>query len=391
MKILFFLMTFIVVAFNYNCVYAQDVRIRVLSSQQNIEVTSADTLDILNYTTGQKILYGILRQGYNFEADSSGITMFVPEGDMLFLTFFLPNEILIKPENPGSIIFLNKKEYRGAVLLRKRSAKDSNFVGEGLSLDGINVLDLEDYLRGTIRCEISPLWPKEAIKAHIVAARTYAMFQMQARKNEIFDMESDVSSQVYQGCSGEDTSSDQLILETSGEYLIYKGGVINAFYHSCCGGYTEDASNVWGISRSYLSGVRCSFCKDSPNFYWEKKIQAKQIQSALKKYYSDVGEIKEISVLEKDKTDRVLFLEILHSNGRLRLSGVNFRAYIGYVQMPSTLFLVQKKDAESFLFYGRGWGHGVGMCQWGAKGMAQAGYSYFEILKYYYPGTEIKK
>jgi len=376
-----FMLLFFQFVLSWNPAFSEEVRVRVLTNRASVEISSSAPTYLINNKTGDSITFAVNRATYSFKPDASGIKMVAFEGDTPPLADFFPCEIIIKPEIAKNKISLNKREYRGALLIKS----------ENFSLDVINILDIEDYIRGTIKYEISPRWPEDAVKAHIVAARTYALFQMRNKKNGDFYLESSVLSQVYGGCSGEDTVADALVDETRGEYIDYEGNIIEGFYHACCGGYTEDVLNVWGIQRSYLHRTRCPFCKESPHYYWEKKFSFNQIQSILKKNGIDLTGIIEIRVKEKSSTDRVLNLEIRHQKGRLHISGTDFRRFLGYNDLPSTLFTIHQRNRGEIIFKGRGWGHGVGMCQWGARGMALLGYNYREILKFYYPGTEIKK
>jgi len=251
-----------------------------------------------------------------------------------------------------------------------------------------NELPLEDYLVGLINCEISSQWPMEAIKAQAVVARSYAVYQKEMRKNAIYDLESTVMDQVYEGCEIEDSRAGRGVKETAGEVLTYKGNVIQAFYHSNCGGHTESSENVWGFSLPYMQGVDCSYCLATPSAKWEQTIPLNKIESLLKGNGYQVAGLLEIRTGKKNRSGRVTDLILISAKGRLTISAVNFRKIIGYTVIKSTNFEARIAGDDA-VFTGIGYGHGVGLCQWGAKQRAGDGFDYREILSYYYPGTRL--
>jgi stage II sporulation protein D len=252
----------------------------------------------------------------------------------------------------------------------------------------VNELPLEDYLVGLINCEISSQWPMEAIKAQAVVARSYAVYQKEMRKNAIYDLESTVMDQVYEGCEIEDSRAGRGVKETAGEVLTYKGNVIQAFYHSNCGGHTESSENVWGFSLPYMQGVDCSYCLATPSAKWEQTIPLNKIESLLKGNGYQVAGLLEIRTGKKNRSGRVTDLILISAKGRLTISAVNFRKIIGYTVIKSTNFEARIAGDDA-VFTGIGYGHGVGLCQWGAKQRAGDGFDYREILSYYYPGTRL--
>ena len=275
-------------------------------------------------------------------------------------------------------IQVNGKKYHGNMEISP--------VDKGLLV--VNELPLEDYLVGLINCEISSQWPMEAIKAQAVVARSYAVYQKEMRKNAIYDLESTVMDQVYEGCEIEDSRAGRGVKETAGEVLTYKGNVIQAFYHSNCGGHTESSENVWGFSLPYMQGVDCSYCLATPSAKWEQTIPLNKIESLLKGNGYQVAGLLEIRTGKKNRSGRVTDLILISAKGRLTISAVNFRKIIGYTVIKSTNFEARIAGDDA-VFTGIGYGHGVGLCQWGAKQRAGDGFDYREILSYYYPGTRL--
>ncbi|MCM8795434.1 MAG: SpoIID/LytB domain-containing protein, partial [Candidatus Omnitrophica bacterium] len=155
-----------------------------------------------------------------------------------------------------------------------------------------------------------------------------------------------------------------------------------------CGGYTEDASVLWDVDIPPLKGVVCNFCKDSPHFSWQEVISIKEIENKLGKAGREIERIKDITILNRNKSGRVINLKIISLKGDLIISAKDFRNIIGPNLIRSTNFKLFRINND-VVFAGLGWGHGVGLCQWGSYFMAKEGYKYTEILKYYYPQTEL--
>ena len=291
------------------------------------------------------------------------------------------SNVKIKPAE-NSLIKIDKRDYRGSVEIL-RDDKGGLLV--------INELDVEEYLKGVLNEEISAKWHPESIKAQAVVARTYALYQKENRKDNPYHMEATTTDQVYGGVRREDERTNKAAKDTQGIVLTYEGKLAKVFYHSISGGITEDVTDVWGgEGNNYLKSIKCDFDKDAPNYQWETEIDAVDLEMLLSRNGIKVDGILSIEPVSFTSSGRVSELQIRHKNGIEKISGVNFRKIIGYETIRSTLFRI-KEGEGSFIFYGKGSGHGVGLCQWGAKGMAEKGYSYIDILKYYYPGIEIKK
>jgi stage II sporulation protein D len=254
----------------------------------------------------------------------------------------------------------------------------------------INILPLEEYLIGLVNYEISSQWPLEAVKAQVVAARTFAFYQRSIRAGEAYDVDSGVSDQVYGGVGREDFRSRQAVQETAGELILYRGNPIFAVYSSCCGGKTEPAELMWMGTFPYLQTVECSYCLDSPYFLWNYALDGERLSMALEESSSRSPRILGLEINERSRTRRVLRMTVRTERDRRQISGKEFRRLLGYDLLRSTNFVMTQKDGV-YLFSGLGWGHGVGLCQWGARGMAEAGMDHRTILEYYYQGVQIGK
>lgn len=276
--------------------------------------------------------------------------------------------------------YVNGRRFRGAVDVIKKD--NGKFMA-------INRIPLDEYLYGVLYHEVSHRWPMEALKVQAIAARTFAVYQAQQNKLQPYDLRSDVYSQMYGGRTSEKWSTTRAVNLTKGKVLKYKGEILPAYYHATCAGHTEDASNLWNVDMEPLKGVACDYCKGSPHYRWSRKIKLIDLENKLQDNGYKISGISSVSVLSRNASGRVDKLQIKWAGeGEVILSGKDFRQMIGPNEIRSTKFDVSLNDA-ALIIDGTGWGHGVGMCQWGAYGMARQGKTAEEILKYYYPGAEI--
>ncbi len=260
--------------------------------------------------------------------------------------------------------------------------------GGGLSL--INDVDLEEYIKGVVPAEMSPGWHPEALKAQAVVARTYALYQRMLNRSREYDLVATVQDQVYQGRRGVDHRVQEAVESTRGIAVAYQNEPIYAAFSSTAAGPTEDAMNVWSKDLPYLKGVDCPFDVDAPRYHWRAVLKVQDLENTFRRQGVDVGAIASLTPFAYSRAGRVTKLRILHSHGELILRGEDFRRLVGYSVIPSTQFDVESMGWEIALS-GRGAGHAVGLCQWGAKEMAEHGYPYTTILAYYFPGTELRR
>ncbi len=281
----------------------------------------------------------------------------------------------------------------GFIRVGGRQLRDEVYV---YSLNGecvvVNHVDLEKYVAGLLNSEMSASWNLETLKAQAIAARTYAIFQMsEAQKGgRPFDLESSVKDQVYEGAHRERHKALQAALQTSGRILVHNDKPIKAFYHSTCGGHTTSTDKVWGFKSDYITPVRCGFCHVSPRYRWSHRVTAATLEKAFKKRGLLNGRLGEIKVLRRASMGRVLEVEYLDNKKTRKLEGAKFREMVGYGELRSTGFDLSRVGSD-YVFKGSGAGHGVGMCQWGAKTMGERGYDAAQILKKYYPLASITK
>jgi len=246
----------------------------------------------------------------------------------------------------------------------------------------VNELPLEEYVKDVVAAEVSPDWDMEALKVQAVISRTYALYQKRMNGNSLYHLASSVLHQVYKG-KNPDTRIAYAVSQTSGEVLTFNNVPIEAFYHSTCGGTTENAEEVFGKSYPYLKAVESS-CDLSPYSSWERKITVEELESALK-----IQGIREVRIKSFTSTKRVKQLSIRTPAKTIAVNAADLRKALGWSRLPSTKFKISR-HGESILFEGQGYGHGVGLCQWGALKMAQDGKNYREILSFFYPGAAIQ-
>ena len=262
-------------------------------------------------------------------------------------------------------------------------------VRKGKAFLVINQVDLEEYVKGVVPAEVNSSWHPEMLKAQAVAARTYALYQQMLSAARDYDVASTVQDQVYKGKNGIDEAILRAVDETKGLVLTYENAPIYAAFSSTAAGLTEDAVNVWSKEYPYLKGVECPFDLESPYYQWKASFRLDKLEQSLRQQGFGVGTIVSMEPLAFSRGGRVAKLRVTHSEGELILRGEDLRKAVGYSIVPSTQFTIDSIGRDIVLS-GYGAGHAVGMCQWGAKELAELGYLYSTILSYYYPGTELK-
>ena len=309
----------------------------------------------------------------------------IPAGEKFFVAFdkLNFNAIEIRPEK----ISLNDlrttidgKEYYGGVTVNK----------EKNSLTVINLVPIEEYLRGVVSKEMSPSYPLEALKAQTVAARSFALKNRGRHVKDGYDVCASTHCQVYIGVAKFD-SIDRAIDETRGEVLVYKEKLIDTNFHADSGGMTEDVGDVWGTATPYLVAVREIVQLTAQP--WTVKVTAKDFSSRFGENFGDVKEIK-LSKLtvgkpanDRTSSGRVKSAQLVGSKKTVTITGNDLRRKFS---LPSTLFDMSF-DGNEIIFTGFGRGHGVGMSQVGARDYAGNGWSYEKILAHYYNGAKLKK
>ncbi len=264
-----------------------------------------------------------------------------------------------------------------------------HLVRKGKGFLVINRVDIEEYVKGVVPAEVSSTWHPEMLKAQAVAARTYALYQQMLSATREYDVVATVQDQVYRGKQGVDAGILRAVEDTRGLVVTYQDAPIYAAFSSTAAGLTEDAVNVWSKEYPYLKGVECPFDLMSPYYQWKSSFKIDTLEQNLRQQGFPVGTIATITPVSFSRGGRVAKLRVLHSGGELVLRGEELRKAVGYTIIPSTQFAIESIGRDVVLS-GFGAGHAVGMCQWGAKELAELGYPFSTILRYYYPGTELQ-
>ncbi len=313
---------------------------------------------------------------------------------------------------PQKQIKVGKRVYAGMISLKPNAYGTYSL---------INRLDLETYLRGVVPYEIAPGAPFEAIKAQAVVARTFALKNKHRFDLDGYDLCATANCQVYKGLGGITKNTDQAVISTKGQVLTYKGQLVDALYTSANGGQTARYSDLWGgIDRPYLPsfldrrqplnlsglgqeqqvrkllGQKQGFNEaGSPAFRWQRTYTSDRLAASLNKNLASLGHkrdalktVREVQVAQRSSSGRVLSLAFTTDQGEFTLSK---DAILSAIEgLPSTLFYLEP-SAEGFRFVGGGWGHGLGLSQYGSYGLARQGLKYPQILQFYFPQTNLQK
>ena len=309
---------------------------------------------------------------------------------------------------PAGDFQLKQRSYRGRLQVAVN----------GSALQAINYVDLESYLPSVVGSEMPASWPQAALRAQAVAARTYALRQRSA--SQPFDVKATVASQVYKGVEAETPSTREAVASTRGEVLMYGGNLVNAVFHSSSGGSTENSGDLWIQQLPYLVSVP-DVDQASPVSRWQQRLEP----LALTKAFGEIGGANRIEILSTTSSGRVRQARVMGPSGTLVLTGAELRSRLGLRSTLVRFELVGPDVASSqlppsgppilpplagstaplpdapaqapiqvpqptLLAVGRGFGHGVGMSQWGAYALAQRGEGYPEILRYYFRGTDLR-
>jgi stage II sporulation protein D len=337
-----------------------------------------------------------------------------------------------------STIKVGEKQYRGYI----------SFIDDNTGLKAINHVEVEQYLRGVVPKEMTATFPMEALKAQAVAARTYAYSSLAKHSREGFNLCDTTHCQAYGGFDIEHILTDEAIIQTNNMVAKFKGAYASTVFHSSSGGFTESSESIWGSKNPYLIGKEDVYSLNTNHSDWTVEIDKDLLSGILKENGYEISRVNDIQILETHISGRVKEICINENKEKLILTGDKFRSLVGTTKLKSTLFKidgqtsVNKKDvyikgsgtvspivnmqiisdkntlsknnskysiigqnneirtvdngsvnyaSNNITLTGRGYGHGVGMSQYGAVEMAKQGYNYIDILNYYYSGIEIIK
>ncbi len=280
------------------------------------------------------------------------------------------------------LLSLNGKKYSGDILLN------------GFYV--INIIQIEEYLKGVLSSEVDESWPIEALKTQAVVSRTYAFKKVLQNKSELYDIEDTVLHQkfVYEENNSRINSA---IHETNGIIILFQNKPVEAFFHSCSGGITENCGDIFQQDIPYLRSIPDPYSSGYEHIFWTFSSSETDIKEALKGILEkkfELRSLKNVKIYKKTGSGRVKeFILIFKGNEKQILKGNTFRLALDPKAFRSLLIQdIQKKrinDEYIYTFSGKGYGHGVGLSQWGVKGMAEQGFAYERIIAYYYRGTQL--
>ncbi|SMC59944.1 SpoIID/LytB domain-containing protein [Sporomusa malonica] len=416
--------------------FEPSLRVGILTNQQSVQVSADANFDLVSAGAGKvlgsfraKDIVAITIKNGEFAINglpttAAGVDVIIKKDEFLF---YVEQHIQV-----------NKRRYRGDISIRSTIGKSGMTV--------VNTLPIEQYLYGIIKNEISPEWALEAVKAQAVAARTYALANYNKHKADGFDVCATTDCQVYGGRESEAPRALEAVDATRGLVLTYNNKLITAYFHSSSGGYTENSENVWSSSQPYLRGV-ADYDQNNQYFKWEKKLTIAEVNQAISKAGYNIGSLQAIELsplgpppvvsVDRGVSGRVKNVRLIGTSGSVQVSGEKLRRMW---DLKSTLFdintlanevkefampvfaasgkgimqprqgmlslsttkqifdirPVNGEPTDFVIITGFGWGHGVGMSQWGAKAMAEKAppenTEYFkDILKHYYQSVQIKK
>jgi stage II sporulation protein D len=346
------------------------IRVAIARNTGQFKLNTSGSVYVLEVKTGQR--YQLLEKSV-YEVRYISPTRLAVAGQTL------ETPVKILAADGGDSVRLNGHFYKGDIYMRTTEAE---------KLEVVEHLSVEDYLCGVLPVEMSPDWPLEALKAQAVASRTYALKKINPKKD--YDMTDGVDTQVYNGASGMNERIRQAVHSTRGEVLAYKGKLVTAFFHACCGGHTATTSSAWGEEVvKPLSGIADPFCSASSHYRWEFYTTARDLLSFIQVQGSTAVKIKGVRVYKRDRSGRALKLRFATDSASFTVSAAELRRTFGTYDIKSTFITRITPVNGGYEFAGKGWGHGVGMCQEGAKRMANKGITYKKILRHYYPGAKI--
>lgn len=280
-----------------------------------------------------------------------------------------------QPSPDGTGFTFEGRPYRGS------------FVRAGAEV--VNVVDLEQYLYSVVPHEMPPRWAPAALQAQSICARTYVLQRSDPRR--AYDLVPSELNQVYEGILSESPAGIAAVDATAGQVLTFGGAFAQVAYSSCCGGHTEASSDAWGgVPIAYLGGVVCTWCVASPNYRWTASVGFDDISTRFGEQLAPFGALRDVRVTTYDPSGRARAFELVADRGSTIVKGSTFRLGVGARELRSLLITnLRTMQGANAVFDGSGLGHGVGLCQWGAQGMALAGHAAAEILALYFPGTAL--
>jgi stage II sporulation protein D len=318
-----------------------------------------------------------------------GMNGFVAErqGNVVALDKWKSGVITVQPKDANGVVWIGDRWYRGRVVI----------VPTASGLTAVNWVDVEQYLYSVLGGEMNGSWHQEALKSQAVAARTYALHKQEASRNDLYDVVDNTYSQVYRGIQDESTGTQMAVNSTKSQVLTYNGRLILAAFHSSSGsGKTDNVEEVWVQALPYLRSVQ-DFDQDSPVYSWNKPYSQAQLTSL---FGCNGGTVQSFKPVKQTTGGRVKTMQVTTDKGscafdgeaiqgKLGLKSTNFAIVPVYKPVASKDPKATPKVLDRFDVVGSGFGHGLGLSQYGALSMAKKGYNYQQIVAHYYQKTQL--
>ena len=406
MKLRYILLTLMILLFSAFAVSAESpLRVGLYYGSTALDVVNVSSFNGLETEAAEDL------GGYFMATVSNGdIVLVNASGEQIYT---VPYGGEVKAVARDGVVVIEGKEYRGNVIFRPKDGK----------ITVINELYTDDYVKGVIAKEMPASWPNEALKAQAVAARCFAYSSLGKHSDYGFDVCSTTNCQVYGGVTAETASTIRAADETAGMVVCYNGRIISTLFGSSNGGYMEAAQNVWSGNYPYFQTVRDEYerTEEISSAVWTVEFTAQEIKDKLAASGVNIGDITGMEVVKTSESGRVLEVCVYGTTGSKSYTKNAARSFLG---LKSQLYTITPPESEKvycigaggqaaisgnyyvitehglelrgsnrtddkYIISGRGYGHGVGMSQWGAYHMSQAGFNYQDILTYYYRGTQV--
>lgn len=355
-----------------NASYSYSIRIGIQKRITNATIGAYDQAVLFDGNTQKAVIK--IKQLQKYIVYSVNNKVYIKNGANGEFINTGSNSIIVTPVAQDSFVYAKGRWYRGNLKL----------IAKGNSITVVNVLELEEYLKGVVPSEMPASWNNEALKAQAIVARSYAYANLNKRGSEGFDLLDTPHDQAYNGMKSETQNSSLAVVDTKDQVLVSNNKIVSAYYHSSSGGITED--QAWNSKIAYVKCVR-DFDYESPSYSWNKTFNLTTVSQRLSSVGYSVGKISDILPVERSESGRVKKLKIVGSEGT---KIINFEKLNSIFKLPSSLFNINVLG-NSINIAGKGNGHGVGMSQWGAKTLADNGFTVYQILSYYYNNIEIRK
>ena len=396
-KIFRYLIPFLVITLFSSNAKGKEVRVGLFQKElpQEIWLSANTDFTLIDGPTGNLIIEKMAGENLSFEKTGSKILITGLPSKNTVVDWV---EVELNPMRENAYFnitthMVKERKYKGSLEIHSKPKE----------LLVINIIDEDTYIYSVLINEMPPSWPKEALKAQAVVVRTFIRKNFGRHSKKGYDFCDITHCQVYTGIQRNYPIIREVVSETKDEVLSYKGKVIDAFYHSTCGGMTSNNEDVWtgGEPIPYLRnkldrGGKGDYCQKSPHYEWKLEIKRKELGNVFREALEGgkkLGKFRNIEIKEKALSERAKEVILFFEGGEICLSGdklyLVLGKFLGWHRLKSTRFWIDKTK-EKYCFIGKGLGHGVGMCQWGTKGRAEEGFTYEEILFHYFPNTELK-